>query len=286
MPGSNLRALEKAKQLPADCIIFDLEDAVAPDAKVTARKQICEAVRSGAYGDRELIVRINGLDTQWGVDDMRDAAEANPHVILVPKVNCALDVERASHMLDAVDSDGNIGLWAMMEEPLGILNAREIAATSETTRLSGWVMGTNDLAMETGALVTAGRMAMVSWLSICVAAARAYGLVILDGVFNDIGDGKGFRRECEQGRTLGFDGKTLIHPRQIEPANEVFAPLPEEVSFARAVVDAFDLPENANKGAIRVDGRMVELLHVEMAKKTVAVAEAIAERKSLSVEAR
>ena len=278
MPGSNARALEKARSLDADALILDLEDAVAPDAKETARAQVCDAVRQGGYGHREVVIRINGLDTPWGRDDLAAAVAARPDAILAPKVSQASDIfTLTGHMGHA---DRSIRLWAMMETPLAMLNAREIAATAadQGARLSAFVMGTNDLAKETGARLAAGRVGMLAWLSTCVAAASAYGIAILDGVYNDFRDEAGFLAECEHGRDLGMDGKTLIHPGQIDTANAVFAPAEDEVAWARRIIAAFEEPEHKGKGAITIDGRMVELLHAEMAAKTVAIAEAIAAR--------
>ena len=275
MPGSNARALEKARTLAADCLILDLEDAVAPDAKAEARQQIATALGAGGYGRREIIIRINGFDTGWGDDDLAAMARLNPDAILVPKVSTATDIVDASAKLDAAGAD--VGLWVMMEMPLAVLNAREIAETVTRTRLQGFVMGTNDLAKEMGGQLTPGRVPFLGMLGTCVLAARAYGLAILDGVFNDIQDTDGFAAECAAGRDFGFDGKTIIHPSQIDPCNQAFSPKDEELSQARRIVDAFTLPENAGKGVITVDGRMVELLHAEIARRTVAIAEAIDE---------
>jgi citrate lyase subunit beta / citryl-CoA lyase len=276
MPGSNPRALEKARELPADCLILDLEDAVAPEAKAEARALIIEALRKG-YGHREVLVRINSLDTMWWRDDLAVAA-ALPDAILVPKVSAPEQVREVARHLVGVRAEAGIRLWAMMETPLAMLNARDIAAAARDsdTRLTGFVMGTNDLAKETRARIVPGRAPMLPWLMTCVAAARAYGLAILDGVYNDLGNAEGFAAECGQGRDLGFDGKTLIHPQQIAPCNAVFSPAPEEVAAARDIIAAFDLPENAGKGVIQIGGRMVERLHADMARRTVAIADAIA----------
>ena len=275
MPGSNARALEKARTLPADALILDLEDAVAPDAKIMARDQVCDAVRQGGYGGREIAIRINGLDPVWGADDLTSALQARPDAVLVPKVSTADDIER----LDAAmaGADPSTALWAMMETPLAMLNAGEIAACAlEGSRLSLFVMGTNDLAKDTGAQIVPGRAPMLPWLQTCLAAARAHGLAIIDGVFNRLDDADGFEAECLQGRQLGMDGKTLIHPKQIEPANTVFAPTSDEIAHARAVLDAFARSENAAKGAIMLNGRMVERLHADMAGRVVAMSDAIA----------
>jgi citrate lyase subunit beta/citryl-CoA lyase len=279
MPGSNARALEKGRDLPADGLILDLEDAVAPEAKVAARGAVVQAVRQG-FGEREVLVRINGLDTRWWVEDIDAVAAARPDAVLVPKVSSPRQLQDLAARLVDMGTDPHVRVWAMMETPLAMLNVRDIAAAAldSETRLAGFVMGTNDLAKDTRAHLIAGRAPMVPWLMNCLAAARAYGLDILDGVYNDIGDADGFAAECRQARDFGFDGKTLIHPRQIEPCNAAFSPRPEEVETARKILAAFDLPENENKGALQVDGRMVERLHAEMARRTVAVADAIAKR--------
>jgi citrate lyase subunit beta/citryl-CoA lyase len=280
MPGSNARALEKARTLGADGLILDLEDAVAPDAKDAARTQVCEAVRAGGFGRREVLIRINGLDTAWGADDLAAATAARPDAILVPKVSDPGDLEGLGRRLDARWADPKIRIWAMMETPLAVLNAREIAAAARAphSRLAGFVMGTNDLAKDTRAKILPGRAPMNPWLMTCVAAARAFGLDILDGVFNDIGNAEGFARECAEARDMGFDGKTLIHPSQIEPCNAAFSPTQAEVDEARKIIAAFDLPENQGKGVVKLDGRMVERLHAEAARRTVLIAEAIGEQ--------
>lgn len=269
MPGSNARALEKAATLPADTLILDLEDAVAPDAKDLARGQVCAAVKDRRFGKREVVIRINGLDTDWGHDDMAAAVEAGPDAILVPKVNDLVDVEHAEQHL----GDATAALWLMIETPLAIFNANEIAGAQG--RLSCLVMGTNDLVKELRAQHTPGREALLASLNLTVLAARAHGLTVIDGVFNEIADTSGFEAVCRQGRALGFDGKTLIHPSQIEGCNNIFAPDPQEIARARAILAAFEKPENKGKGAIALDGRMVELLHAEIARQTVALADAI-----------
>ncbi|MBL9095289.1 MAG: CoA ester lyase [Alphaproteobacteria bacterium] len=269
MPGSNARALEKAATLPADALILDLEDAVAPDAKGLARTQVCAAVKDRRFGKREIVIRINGLDTDWGHDDMAAAAEAGPDAILVPKVNDLVDVEHAEqHMGEA-----RAALWLMIETPQAIFHANEIAGAGG--RLACLVMGTNDLVKELRAQHTPGREALLASLNLAVLAARAHGLTVIDGVYNEIADTAGFEAVCRQGRAMGFDGKTLIHPSQIEGANRIFAPDPGEIARARAILAAFEKPENKGKGAIALDGRMVELLHAEIAKQTVALADAI-----------
>jgi citrate lyase subunit beta / citryl-CoA lyase len=280
MPGSNARALEKAKTLPADALILDLEDAVAPEAKETARKQVCDAVKAGGYGHREVVVRVNALDTPWGAADIAAAAAAAPDAVLLPKPATGADIQRATEALAKAGAADRTWLWAMIETPLAILNLADIAAASQQAgaRLACLVMGTNDLVKETRADLSANRRPALYWLSATVTAARAHGLDVLDGVYNNFSDADGLRRECVHGRRLGFDGKTLIHPDQVATANEVFAPPPEEVAFARKIIAAFDRPESKGKGVITVEGRMVELLHAEMARRTVGVAEAIAQK--------
>lgn len=280
MPGSNARALEKAKALAADVVIFDLEDAVAPEAKASAREQVMAAVTGGGYGQRELVVRINGLDTPWGQEDLAKAAAAAPDAILVPKVSTAAQLAEVGRALASAPE--RVSIWAMIETTLGILNLREIAeaARNPATRLTCFVLGTNDLVKETRAELDENRTAALYWLSAAVTAARAYGIDVLDGVYNSFKDIEGFRRECIQGRRLGMDGKTLIHPDQIAPANEIFSPAAAEVEWARKVIAAFGEPQNQGKGVITVDGRMVELLHAEIARRTVEIAEAIAAREN------
>ncbi len=277
MPGSNVRALEKAKTLPVDGVIVDLEDFVAPEAKETARKQAADAVKAGGFGGREVFIRINGVDSPWHADDLSAAARAAPDVILVPKVSSPDTLELIGRRLLDMGTDRKTRIWAMIETPLAIFNILSIAAEARDseTRLSGFVMGTNDLAKDTRARLVPGRAPMLSWLSMCVAAARIHGIYILDGVYNDIGNADGFTDECRQGVDLGFDGKTLIHPSQIEPCNTAFSPSPAEVEWARRMIEAFDLPENRGKGVVSIDGRMVERLHADMARRTVAIAEAI-----------
>jgi citrate lyase subunit beta/citryl-CoA lyase len=277
MPGSNVRALEKAKTLPVDGVIVDLEDSVAPEAKETARKQAADAVKAGGFGGREVFIRINGVDSPWHADDLSAAARAAPDVILVPKVSTPDTLELIGRRLLDMGTDRKTRVWAMIETPLAIFNILSIAAEARDseTRLSGFVMGTNDLAKDTRARLVPGRAPMLPWLSMCVAAARIHGIDILDGVYNDIGNADGFINECRQGVDLGFDGKTLIHPSQIEPCNTAFSPSPAEVEWARKMIEAFDLPENRGKGVVSIDGRMVERLHADMARRTVAIAEAI-----------
>ena len=277
MPGSNARALEKAKTLAADGVILDLEDSVAPDAKEAARQQVADVVKAGGFGKREVFIRINGVDTPWHADDLSAAADAAPDAILVPKVSNPETLELIGRRLLDMHSDRKIRIWAMIETPLAVFNILPIAAEAKDSesRLSGFVMGTNDLAKDTRARLVSGRAPMMTWLSACVAAARIYGIDILDGVYNDIGNADGFLAECRQGVEFGFDGKTLIHPNQIEPCNKVFSPSADDVALARKTIAAFDLPENKSKGVVSIDGRMVERLHADMARRTVAIAEAI-----------
>jgi citrate lyase subunit beta / citryl-CoA lyase len=280
MPGSNARAIEKARTLPADAVILDLEDSVAPDAKAAARAQVAEAVTAGGFGTREVIVRMNALDTEWWLDDLDAIAKAKPDAVLVPKISSANNLEDVADRLVDISADHKIKVWAMMETPLAMLNARDIASAAKDveTRLACFVMGTNDLAKDTRAKITPGRAPMLPWLMSCVAAARAFGIDILDGVYNDLGNAEGFAQECAQARDMGFDGKTLIHPNQIAPCNAAFSPTADEVAQARKIIGAFDLPENKAKGVVQLDGRMVERLHADMARRTVAIAEAIEAR--------
>jgi citrate lyase subunit beta/citryl-CoA lyase len=275
MPGANAKALEKAKTLPADVLLLDLEDSVAPEAKEAAREAVTAAVKAGGYGKREVIVRVNALVTPWGLDDIAGAGAAKPDGILAPKVETAAQVKALDEAMSAAGFGADALLWVMIETPRAILNLAEIAAAAKGTRLSVFVMGLNDLAKETRARAGANRAAFYAPMSLAVTAARAEGLTVIDGVYNDIADAAGFEAECRQGLEFGFDGKTLIHPSQIDVANSTFAPTAEEVSRARAVIEAFALPENAGKGVIKVDGRMTELLHLEEAKRVVAVNEAI-----------
>lgn len=271
MPGANERALEKGRSLAADALILDLEDSVAPEAKAEARLRVAAAVKAGGYGRRELVIRINAFDTPWAEEDMVAAMQAAPDAILVPKVSSAMAVRRAVGAM--AGADPRTRLWVMMETPLAILNAGEIAGADQ--RLACLVLGTNDLVKETRARSSGSRFALVPMLTNCVLAARAYGLDVIDGVFNDFKNEDGFRAECEQGRDLGMDGKTLIHPGQIATCNAIFAPSTEEISWSRKVIAAFVEPSNASKGVITIDGKMVERLHLAMAERVVAVAEAI-----------
>jgi citrate lyase subunit beta/citryl-CoA lyase len=279
MPGSNARALEKAKTLSTDAVILDLEDSVAPDAKVTARDQVMAVAKAGGFGSREVVIRVNSLAGPWGMADLEAAAAVGPDAILIPKVSKPEDVFEAVAVLDRVGAPETTKIWAMFETPLAVLNAGAIAAAAsvpEGRRLACFVLGTNDLAKETRARFVAGRTTMLPWLTTAVAAGRAFGLDVIDGVYNNLYDPAGFKVECEQGRDLGMDGKTLIHPNQLDTANAVFSPSTVEVEQARKIIAAFALPENASKGVISLDGRMVERLHAEMAERVVAIAEAIA----------
>ena len=269
--------MKRPRRCPADALILDLEDAVAPDAKELARTQVCEAVKAGGFGPREVVIRINGFATPFGPADFAAALEAKPDAILIPKVESPVDLQ---HARNNAPSDCKIALWAMIETPLAILNLKEIAqaAASAELPLTCFVLGTNDLIKATRVQAQADRLPLLAWLSLTVAAACAFGLTAVDGVFNAIQDEAGFRAECAQGRALGMDGKTLIHPNQIAPCNEAFSPSAEEIAAARKIVDAFALPENRGKGAISLDGRMVELLHAEIARQTLAMADAIAAR--------
>ncbi len=272
MPGSNARALEKAKSLPADGLILDLEDATAPDKKVEARQQVCAAVKAGGYGKRELIIRVNGLDTEWGASDVRAAAEVPCDAILLPKVETKAQIADLVSLMRGADARTKI--WCMIETPLGVLNAQDIASAHPL--VSCFVMGTSDLTKDLHAQHTSLRLPMLTSLGMCVLAARAYDLAILDGVHLDLDDADGFRASCVQGLELGFDGKTLIHPKQIEPCNQVFAPSPEAVEHARRVIAAYEAAVAEGKNVVLVDGKLVENLHAEMARRLVDFAAAIA----------
>lgn len=275
MPASNPRALEKAKTLPADMVVFDLEDAVAPEAKEGARAAVCAALAAGGYGARELVVRVNVLGSEWFNPDIVAVAAAAPHGILVPKVGSAADVAEIEQALDDADAAAELALWVMVETPLAVLNLGEIAACAGKTRLAGLVIGTNDLAKEMLARPGPQREVFHAALSLTVTAARAHGLAALDGVYNDFSNAAGLLAECQQGRMFGFDGKSLIHPSQIETANEIFAPDPSEVEQARAVVAAFADPASAGRGVINVNGKMVERLHLAQAERILAIADTI-----------
>ncbi|MEN3145645.1 CoA ester lyase [Ochrobactrum sp. WV_118_8] len=270
MPGSNARALEKARSLPVDVVILDLEDSVAPDAKTQARDTVLRAVAEGGFGQREVVVRINALDTPWGADDLSALSQTRADAVLVPKVSSRAAVVATR---DGLGDNSSIAIWAMMETPKAILTAAEIAgARAEVPQFAAMVMGTNDLSKDTRARLLPGRAAFQPWLATCIAAARSACLDIIDGVFNDLDDAAGFEAECQQGRDMGFDGKTLIHPRQIAPCNQVFSPSPDELAWAERIAHLFEQPENQGLGVVRVDGRMVERLHAEMAQRTLVMA--------------
>ncbi|MGE3619817.1 MAG: CoA ester lyase [Acidimicrobiia bacterium] len=273
MPGANERALEKAAGLPADVLILDLEDAVAPDAKAEARDRVAAAAASGRYAPREVVIRVNGLGTEWYDDDVAAAAHAGPDGILVPKVGSPDDVARIEAALVAAGAPDSTRIWAMVETPIAMLQALDICRASE--RLAVLVMGTNDLAKELQAAHVPGRQPLLAGLGLALLGARAAGKVILDGVFNDIKDPEGFEAECRQGREMGFDGKTLIHPSQLEPCNRVFAPTEAELDSARRIIEAFEAAQAEGRGVVTVDGRMVENLHVDQARRALAQDEAI-----------
>ena len=275
MPGINTRALEKGKTLPADVLILDLEDSVAPEVKDQARSNIERAISARDFGHREVLVRINNLDTEWGRNDLSMAVDAAADGLLAPKVTSGTDV----HQLDAAMSDAgaptDMGLWVMIEMPMAILNIGDIAAAAKSTRLCGLIMGTNDLAKETGAQFTADRAAFQTALGLTLNAARAYGIAAIDSVYNDINNDSGLMAECRQGRMLGFDGKTLIHPGHLAITNQVFSPDPEQIVWAQELITAFALPENQGQGVIKVNGKMAELLHLQQARRLVAIDKAI-----------
>jgi citrate lyase subunit beta/citryl-CoA lyase len=278
MPGANERALEKARTLPADSLILDLEDAVAPEAKVEARDRVCGVVKAGGYGPRELVIRVNGQDTEWGKADLKAAAHARPNAVLAPKVSTADEVRWLDETLSEAGAEAGLALWVMIETPLSLFNLKDIAACSKTTRLAGFVMGSNDLIKDFRAEPMPGRENLAPVYTMTIAAARAFDLLVFDGVYNDIANAEGFAAESRQAKAFGFDGKTLIHPSQVEPCNAIFAPPADAVAQARDVIAAFADPANAGKGVLKVNGRMTELLHLAQARRLVAVAEAIAER--------
>ena len=273
MPAANDRALEKAQSIPADAIIFDLEDAVAPDAKPEARAKAVAAVGSGLYGNRELTIRCNGLDTQWGSDDVAAAGAAAPAAVVIPKVDSVGYVDEVSALLDAAGAPTGVRIWPMIETPTALFNAREIA---EHARVAVLVMGTNDLAKELRSPLVPDRHPLVPHLAHALLAARAAGKVILDGVYNDVKNLEGFEAECVQGMEMGFDGKTLIHPTQVGPANDIWAPSPDDIEYAERVISAFDEAVADGRGVVTVDGRMIENLHVDNARRVLATATAIA----------
>lgn len=273
MPGSNPRALEKAKTLAADGLILDLEDAVAVEAKVAARRLVTDAVTAGGYGRRELIIRINSLDSEWGVDDLRAASAAGPDAILLPKVDSAAMVQKAEDLMIKFGAPEKTKVWCMMETPRAMLRAEEIAGSSDN--MTCFVMGTSDLVKDLHAHHTAMRLPVVTSLGLCMLAARAENIDILDGVYLDLNDEEGYRANCLQGLEFGFDGKTLIHPKQLEMANEVFAPSPSDLDFAARIIEAYTNAAAEGKGVVLVEGKLIENLHVENARRMVALSEAI-----------
>ena len=274
LPASNPKALAKAQGLPVDCVILDLEDSVAPDGKVDARAMAIAAVQAGGWGRRELVVRANGLSTRWGADDLAAIASVGPDAVLVPKIDGVADVRAYDAAL--AGAPAHTRLWVMIETCAVLPHLHEVAACASDSRLAGFVLGTNDLAKEMHARLTPARTPFLPVLTMAVAAARAHGLVVLDGVCNEFRDVAVFRAEAEQGLDFGFDGKTLIHPDQVDPCNAVFSPGAGELAWADKVVAAFALPENAGKGAIKVDGKMVELLHLDQARRLLSIAAQIA----------
>ena len=275
MPGSNKRALEKGRSLPADGLILDLEDAVAPEAKAEARHNVLAALQAGGYGRREVIVRVNGLDSDWGREDIAALADAGADALLLPKVESAEMLRQAEALMRAEGAPEQLALMCMIETPLGVLEAAEIAAAS--ARLTCLVMGTSDLVKDLGALHTPGRQALLTSLSLCVLAARAHGLAVLDGVHLDLDDPEGFAEQCRQARTLGFNGKTLIHPKTIAKANEVFAPSEADLAEAHNIIEAHAAAVEEGSGIVVLDGKLIEKLHVEAARQTLAFARAITE---------
>ena len=274
LPASNAKAIAKARTLPCDMVILDLEDAVAPEMKDEAREAAVTAVNQGGFGHREVAIRANGLDTPWGAADLAAIAGSAADAVLVPKVNGPADITAYQEALNLAPPQ--MQLWAMIETCASVANLPAIAAMGGSTRLSLWIMGTNDLAKEMRAQLTPCRTPFLPFLSMAVAAARSQGIAVLDGVCNEFRDLAVFEAEARQGLMFGFDGKSLIHPAQIEPCNAVFSPSQEDLAWAHSVIEAFNLPENAGKGAIRVEGKMAELLHLEQAKRLVAVAQRIA----------
>ncbi|WP_036284478.1 CoA ester lyase [Methylocystis sp. ATCC 49242] len=271
MPGSNARALEKGKSLPADVLMFELEDGVAESAKAMAREQVAAAVSRGGYGARQVVVRVNARGSEWYKPDVAAIAPTGPDAIVIPKVNSRDDILKAAADIVAAGAPLRTRLWAMIETPRAIFDIEKIASAADdpASRLEVLVLGPNDIAKSTRARLTPGRPALLSWLSAGVLAARVHNIEIIDGIYNDFNDEAGLRREAEQGRDMGFDGKMLIHPNQIGPVNEIFAPSAEEVDFARRIIAIFDEPENAEKGVVQIDGKMVERLHLDIARRTL-----------------
>ena len=273
MPAANARALEKAKDIGADVLIFDLEDAVAPDAKEIARDQACAAAASGEYGSREITIRCNGLDTPWGRDDIVAAGGVGPSAVVIPKVNSSAYLDEVERILDASGAPAETRIWAMVETPTGILNVNEIA---HHRRVDAMVMGTNDMAKEMRAALTPDRSALVPYLAMCLLSAREADITILDGVFNDIKNESAFATQCEQGAALGFDGKTLIHPSQVGPCNHIFSPSLDELDFHRRVIAEFEAAVAEGRGVLTIDGKMIENLHVDEARRALAISDVIA----------
>lgn len=282
LPAINARAVAKARTLPVDIVILDLEDAVAPERKEEARNAAVAAAQEGGFGDRELIIRANGLDTPWWRDDLVAAACSGADGVLVPKVGSAADIARCGELLR--DAPAGLSLWAMIETCAAVVALPAIAAAAEGSRLAAMVLGTNDLAKEMRAALTPDRLAFLPILTSAVIAARAHGLIVLDGVCNDFQDIDRFEAECRQGLVLGFDGKTIIHPRQVDPCNAVYSPTPDEVRWAERIITAFDAPDHAGKGVVQIDGQMVERLHLDDARRVQATAAAIARRRDESVD--
>ena len=282
LPAINARAVAKARTLPVDIVILDLEDAVAPERKEEARNAAVAAAQEGGFGDRELIIRANGLDTPWWRDDLVAAARSGADGVLVPKVGSAADIARCADLLR--DAPAGLSLWAMIETCAAVVALPAIAAAAEGSRLAAMVLGTNDLAKEMRAALTPDRLAFLPILTSAVIAARAHGLIVLDGVCNDFQDIDRFEAECRQGLVLGFDGKTIIHPRQVDPCNAVYSPTPDEVRWAERIITAFDAPDHAGKGVVQIDGQMVERLHLDDARRVQATAAAIARRRDESVD--
>ena len=278
MPGSNARALEKAKTIMADGLILDLEDAVAPDSKDQARLQVCNAVKDGGYGMREIAIRVNGLSTPWGYEDIAAASRSGADAIVLPKVESADAIRHMEAIMIANGAPDDMAIWAMMETPRSVLSAERISTA--TPRMACLVMGTSDLAKELDCTHTRERLPMITSLGICMLAARASGLVILDGVYLDLDDADGFKFACDQGGDLGFDGKTLIHPKQVAPCNEVFTPRPDFVDWSRKIIAAHAAAAERGEGVAVVDGKLIENLHVESAKRVVAMADAISKMES------
>ncbi len=282
LPAINARAVAKARTLPVDIVILDLEDAVAPERKEEARNAAVAAAQEGGFGDRELIIRANGLDTPRWRDDLVAAARSGADGVLVPKVGSAADIARCGELLR--DAPAGLSLWAMIETCAAVVALPAIAAAAEGSRLAAMVLGTNDLAKEMRAALTPDRLAFLPILTSAVIAARAHGLIVLDGVCNDFQDIDRFEAECRQGLVLGFDGKTIIHPRQVDPCNAVYSPTPDEVRWAERIITAFDAPDHAGKGVVQIDGQMVERLHLDDARRVQATAAAIARRRDESVD--